>query len=150
MAPTANTKTNSRPKAAPGGPTRGRPEVKSRRRGAQLSYRFRDPRDPDYPFYSPYWTEDHTPNYSRVGEHVCRMKGFYKPSRYDGRVYFFVSAGGDPLACHPRQVWPKYLPNAEWVPIPGNHINSMFGRYAARLASEISERLKRPRQPRPD
>ncbi len=135
-------------RTAPGGRARGRPDVKSRRRGAQLGYRFRDPRDPNYPFYSPYWTEDHTPNYSRVGEHVCRMKGFYAPSRYDGKVYFFVSAGGDPLACHPKRVWPKYLPDAEWVSIPGNHINSMFGRYAVRLAAEISDRLKRPCQQR--
>ena len=113
----------------------------SRRRGTQLGYRFRDPRAPAYPFYSPYWSDDHTPNYLRVGEHVSRMKGLYRPSRYDGKVFFLVSAGGDPLACHPRQVWPKYLPHAEWIPVPGNHINAMFGRYAVRLAAEVSDRL---------
>jgi thioesterase domain-containing protein len=129
--------------AEPGALALRKPQAPSRRRGTQLGYRFRDPRAPDYPFYSPYWTDDHTPNYSQVCEHVCRMKGFYKPSRYDGKVFFFVSAGGDPLACHPEQVWPKYLPDIEWIPVPGNHINSMFGRYAVRLASEMSDRLKR-------
>jgi pimeloyl-ACP methyl ester carboxylesterase len=119
-----------------------KPPVPSRRRGTQLEYRFRDPRGPNYPFYSPYWTEDHTPNYSRVGEHVSRMKGLYKPSRYDGRVFFFVSVGGDPLACHPEQIWPKYLPDVEWIRVPGNHINSMFGRRAASMALEMSDRLK--------
>jgi thioesterase domain-containing protein len=124
---------------SPGAAASGQP----RRRGTQLGYRFRDPRDPDYPFYSPYWADGHTPNYTRVGEHVCRMKGLYNPSRYDGKVFFFVSAGGDPLACHPQQVWPKYLPDVEWIGVPGNHINAMFGRRAARLASEMSDRLKR-------
>jgi thioesterase domain-containing protein len=71
------------------------------------------------------------------------MKGFYKPSRYDGKVFFFASKRGDPLACDPQQVWPKYLPNAEWIRVPGTHVNTMFGRYAAKLAAGISARLQR-------
>jgi len=127
----------------PRAPASGKPSINPVKRGTQVEYRFRNPRGPDYPYFSPYWTPDHTPNYSRVGEHVCRMKGLYTPSRYDGKVFFFASKGGDPLACAPDQVWPKYLPDAEWVRVPGNHINTMFGRHVARLAGEISARLNR-------
>jgi thioesterase domain-containing protein len=113
------------------------------RRGTQFGYRFLNPAAPDYPQHSPYWFGVATPKYRRVGENVCRMKGFYKPSRYDGKVFFFASKRGDPLACDPQQVWPKYLPNAEWVRVPGTHVNTMFGRYAAKLAAGISARLRR-------
>jgi thioesterase domain-containing protein len=71
------------------------------------------------------------------------MKGFYKPSLYDGKATFFVSTGGDLLSCDPKRVWPKYLPGAEWVSVPGNHLSILIGRNAARLAAEISARLKK-------
>ncbi|HEX4183061.1 MAG TPA: thioesterase domain-containing protein [Caulobacteraceae bacterium] len=122
---------------------KGKPPTGPRRRGTQFTYRFRNPHDPDYPYYSPYWSSAHPPNYTRVGANVCRMKGFYKPSLYDGEVFFLVSAGGDKLTCSPKQVWPKYLPRAEWISVPGNHLSIMVGRHAARLAREISERLRR-------
>jgi thioesterase domain-containing protein len=70
------------------------------------------------------------------------MKGFYKPSLYEGKVFCLVSVGGDELTCGPKRVWPKYLPGAEWVSVPGNHLSIMLGRHAARLAREISERLR--------
>jgi thioesterase domain-containing protein len=127
-------------------PARARPTIPSPhppRRGTQFGYRFRNPAAPDYPQHSPYWFGEATPNYRRVGENVCRMKGFYKPSRYEGKVLFFASKRGDPLACDPEQVWPKYLPNAEWIRVPGDHVSTMFGRYAAKLAAEISARLQR-------
>ena len=128
----------SLPSGAPPSPSPHPP-----RRGTQVEYRFRNPAAPDYPQYSPYWAGEATPNYRRVGENVCRMKGFYKPSRYDGKVFFFASKRGDPLACDPQQVWPKYLPNAEWIRVPGDHVNTMFGRYAAKLAAKISAHLQR-------
>jgi thioesterase domain-containing protein len=121
------------PRKAPIGP---------RRRGTQFTYRFRSPHDPNYPYYSPYWSAHHTPNYTRVGANACRMKGFYRPRPYDGKVFFFVSAGGDNATCVPKQVWPRYLPGAEWISVPGNHLSIMIGRHAARLAVEISERLR--------
>jgi len=130
---------SSVPRAA--APTRPSPHPP--RRGTQFGYRFRNPAAPDYPQHSPYWTGEATPNYRRVGENVCRMKGFYKPSRYDAKVFFFASKRGDPLACDPQQVWPKYLPNAEWIRVPGDHVNTMFGRYAAKLAAKISAHLQR-------
>jgi thioesterase domain-containing protein len=112
------------------------------RRGSQFTFRFRNPHGPNYPYYSPYWAPNHTPNYTRVGENACRMKGFYKPSLYDGPVSFFVSLGGDILTCDPSRVWRKYLPAAEWISVPGNHLSILIGRHAARLADEISVRLK--------
>jgi thioesterase domain-containing protein len=117
-------------------------DVGQRRRGTQLEYRFRDPRNPDYPLYSPYWEDQHPPNHARVGANAIRMKGFYKPSRYDGKVYFFASTGGDPHSCDPQQIWPKYLPNTEWIRMPGHHLSIMLGRKARSLAKELSERLK--------
>jgi len=114
-----------------------------RPRGTQLTYRFRDPHDPNYPYYSPYWSDQHPPNYTRVGANACRMKGLYRPNLYDGKVTFFVSARGDSLTCGPKQVWPKYLPFVEWVGVPGNHLSILVGRHAARLASEISVRMNR-------
>jgi thioesterase domain-containing protein len=113
-----------------------------RRRGTQFTYRFRNPHDPNFPYYSPYWSPHHTPNYTRVGANACRMKGFYKPTPYDGQVFFFIAAGGDHLTCPPKQVWPRYLPNAEWVSVPGNHLSILIGRHAVRLAAEISGRLR--------
>jgi thioesterase domain-containing protein len=113
-----------------------------RRRGSQITFRFRNPRSPNYPYHSPYWSSRHTPNYSRVAENTCRMKGLYAPTPYDGKLCFFASAGGEKLACDPRRVWPQRLPNAEWVRVPGNHLSVLVGRNAASLAAEISTRLR--------
>ena len=122
-----------------------------RRRGTQIEFRFRNPHHPNYPYCSPYWVAHHTPNYGQVGANACRMKGLYTPSRYDAKLFFFATAGGDPWVCDPEDVWPKYLPNAEWLRLPGNHLSLMIGRNAVRLAKEISERLKQvapPAEPR--
>jgi len=117
-------------------------DINPRRRGTQFEYRFRNPNNPNYPYYSPYWVAYHTPKYSRVGENVCRMKGFYTPSQYDGKAYVFASTAGDVSVCDPEQVWPKYLPNAKWIRVPGNHLSMLIGRNAVRLAGAISDCLK--------
>jgi thioesterase domain-containing protein len=113
-----------------------------RPRGTQLEFRFRDPTKPDYPYYHPYWRGGYPPNYGEVAKNVCRLRGLHMPEQYDGNVTFFASIGGDPLVCDPRQVWPAFLPNAEWVCVPGNHLSMIVGRNAAALAREISSRLK--------
>jgi thioesterase domain-containing protein len=125
-----------------GKPLPSRGDINPRRRGTQFEYRFRNPNNPNYPYYSPYWVAHHTPKYNRVAENACRMKGFYTPSRYDGKAFVFASIGGDPSVCDPEQVWPKYLPNAKWIRVPGNHLSVLIGRNAIRLAGEISECLK--------
>jgi thioesterase domain-containing protein len=119
----------------------GKLDINPPRRGTQYEFRFRNPHKPDYPYYSPFWVSHHPPNYTRVFGNVGRMRGLYMPRCYDGRVFFFVSAGGDPLVCDLEKVWPKYLPNAEWIHLPGNHLTMMLGRNAARLAQEITKRL---------
>jgi thioesterase domain-containing protein len=116
-------------------------------RGTQLEFRFRNPNNPDYPYYSPYWRSDHTPKYSRVGANVIRMKGFYTPRRYDGQVSFFASTGHDPSTCDPQAVWPKYLPRAKWVRLPGDHHSILLGRRAVRLAAEITEQMEQVAPP---
>jgi thioesterase domain-containing protein len=131
-----------RARRSSGGPSLSRVDINPRRRGTPLEYRFRNPNNPHYPYYSPYWVAYHTPKYSRVAENACRMKGFYTPSHYDGKAFVFASIGGDPAVCDPEQVWPKYLPNAKWIRVPGNHLSMLIGRNAVRLAGEISECLK--------
>ena len=125
-----------------GKPSRSRVDINPRRRGTQFEFRFRNPNNPNYPYYSPYWVAYHTPKYSRVAENACRMKGFYTPSRYDGKAFVFASMGGNPKVCDPEQVWPRYLPNAKWIRVPGNHLSVLTGRNAVRLAQEISQCLK--------
>jgi thioesterase domain-containing protein len=129
----------------PNKPSTRKPDIiNPRRRRTRIEFRFRNPHNPDYPYYSPDWVGNYTPKYSRCVANTCRMKGFYMPSRYDGKLYFFASTpGGVPLGCcDPEEVWPKYLPNAEWIRLPGNHLSMMIGRHAVLLAGEISERLK--------
>jgi thioesterase domain-containing protein len=122
-------------------------DIHRQRRGTQFEFRFRNPNNPEYPFYSPYWVSHHTPNYGRVGANACRMYGFYRPRLYDGQVFFFTSAGGDPLGCDPRSVWPRYLPRAEWIRVPGDHLSMLVGRNAARLAAELTDRIMRVSPP---
>jgi thioesterase domain-containing protein len=118
-------------------------DIQPRRRGTQLEFRFRNPANPDYPYYSPYWVSYHTPNYTRVAANACRMKGFYTPRRYDGPVFFFASTRGDIATCDPQAVWPKYLERVEWIRLSGDHLSILLGRNAVRLAAEIIERMKR-------
>jgi thioesterase domain-containing protein len=124
-----------------------KPDINPPRRGTQLEFRFRNPKNPDYPYYSPYWVSYHTPNYSRVAANACRMKGFYNPRQYEGRVFFFASRRGESLVCDPQAVWAKYLPKAEWIRLSGDHFSLLVGRRAARLASEITERLMQTAPP---
>jgi thioesterase domain-containing protein len=70
------------------------------------------------------------------------MKGFYMPTHYDGKAFVFASMGGNPKVCDPEKVWPRYLPNAKWIRVPGNHLSVLTGRHAVRLAQEISKCLK--------
>jgi thioesterase domain-containing protein len=137
-------KVKFRQKAGPslGKPLQIRGDINPRRRGTQFEFRFRNPNSPNYPYYSPYWVAHHTPKYSRVAENACRMKGFYMPTHYDGKAFVFASMGGNPKVCDPEKVWPRYLPNAKWIRVPGNHLSVLTGRHAVRLAQEISKCLK--------
>jgi thioesterase domain-containing protein len=119
-------------------------------RGTQLEFRFRNPNHPNYPYYHPYWRGNYPPFYGQVAQNACRMRGRYMPSRYDGKAFFFASAGGDSLVCDPLRVWPKYLPNAEWTRVPGNHLSMILGRNAVFLAAEISRRLDQTLTAAPD
>jgi hypothetical protein len=116
------------------------------RRGTQIEFRFRDPDGPEYPYYSPYYTPDwssrYTPNYTRVAANASRMKGHYTPRRYDGPVVFFASTGGHSLVCDPQAVWPKYLPQTEWIRLPGDHLSMLIGRNVARLAADLADRMR--------
>jgi hypothetical protein len=137
----------SRP-AHPATPAPEKRDINPPRRGTQLEFRFRNPNNPDYPYYAPYWLSYHTPNYSRVAANALRMKGFYTPRRYDGQVFFFASTRGEPLVCcDPQAVWPKYLPRAKWIRLPGDHHSILLGRKAVRLAAEITEQMKQVAPP---
>jgi thioesterase domain-containing protein len=119
----------------------GPPDIAPKRRGNQYTYRFRDTGAPDFPFYSPYWESHHTPLYSRLREATIRMRAGYRPIAYDGPVSVFKATIVDRLTLDPKLVWPPYLPRAEWIVLPGNHLTIIHGRHAARLASEIVKRL---------
>jgi thioesterase domain-containing protein len=112
------------------------------RRGTRFEFRFRNPRRPEYPYYSVHWQSFHPPRYTQIRARGIRMKGLYRPCRYDGPVSFFVSRGGDPEACSPLEVWPRYFSDVEWVTVPGNHVSMMVGRHAKHLAEEMTRRLK--------
>lgn len=112
------------------------------KRGTRFEFRFRNPRNPDYPYYSVHWQSFHPPRYTQIRARGIRMKGLYRPCPYDGPVSFFVSRGGDPEACNPLDVWPRYLSNVEWVTVPGNHVSMIVGRYAKQLADEMTKRLR--------
>jgi len=114
------------------------------RRGTMFEFRFRNPRHPNYPYFSPHWQTFHPPIYTRMRARAIIMKGLYEPEPYPWPLIFFLSRGGDPASCSPRKLWQKYLPNAEWLTVPGNHTSMIMGRHAKHLAGEMTKRLKLP------
>jgi thioesterase domain-containing protein len=112
------------------------------RRGTMFEFRFRNPRHSAYPYFSPYWQTFHPPIYTKMRARAIIMKGLYTPKPYPWPLVFFLSRGGDPASCNPRKLWQKYLPNAEWLTVSGNHTSMIMGRHAKHLAVEMSKRLK--------
>jgi len=117
------------------------PDIAPARRGTLFEFRFRNPRHPDYVYYSPHWQSHHPPLFTRLRAAAIVIRALYRPTVYDGPVTFLMSAGGDPAACRPTEVWPKYLPNAKWFTVAGNHNSMIMGRHAKTLAATMTERL---------
>jgi thioesterase domain-containing protein len=120
------------------------PSLAPPQRGTMFEFRFRNPRHPHYPYHSPHWQSFHPPNYTRMRARAIVMRGLYRPQPYDGPVTFFISRGGDPAACSPRDIWPKYLPNMQWVEASGTHTSMIMGRHARQLADDMTKRLINP------
>lgn len=111
------------------------------RRGHQLAFRFRNPKNPDYPIYAPQWAGGYTPRYDRAARQLLQMKGLFRPRIYKGKVVFIHSQSGSPIDCDARTIWKAYLPNAEWVLAAGTHQSMMVGRNARAIAAMLDERL---------
>lgn len=118
--------------AAQGGP----------RLGHRLAFRFMDPRHPDYPRHSPFWVAGMPPRYSAEGAQLLRMKGLYKPELYRDAVTFYVSRGGSPVECRARPSWQPFLPQAEWVDVPGNHLSMLVGRRGRTLGALVGKHIQ--------
>ena len=106
-----------------------------------LSLRFADPRSDHYPTLAPQWVGNYPPRYGAAGQQLIRMKGLYRPAVYAGALTFYRALGGSPVDCDPKAIWPRFLPEAEWVDMRGNHQSIIVGRNAAALADDISRRL---------
>ncbi len=124
-----------------GVPIAERAKLQPPRRGMHLVFRFLNPESPEYPFYSPFWETHHPPHYSHVRATAGRMRGRYTPSIYKGPVYFFAAVIPHSATCDPQAVWPKYLPNAEWIRVAGSHLTIILGRNAKGLSARIFERF---------
>ncbi|MBN9669902.1 thioesterase domain-containing protein [Roseibium aggregatum] len=107
-----------------------------------LVFRFLRPDFKIYPELAPEWVGNYTPDYARAGRQLLRMKGLFRPKRYDGKVVFYRALGGSPIDCDPKRVWPRYLPNAEWVDIKGNHLSAVVGRNGVALGENVGGRLR--------
>ena len=108
-----------------------------------LSFRYADPRTAYYPELAPQWMGDYPPRYDAAARQLLRMKGLYKPSRYDGELTFYRSLQGSPVDCDPKSIWGRLLVHADWVDVAGNHQSMIVGRNVGALASELSKRLVR-------
>ncbi len=108
-----------------------------------LSFRYADPRTAYYPELAPQWMGNYPPLYDAAGRQLLRMKGLYKPSRYDGQLTFYRSLQGSPVDCDPKSIWARFLVHADWVDVPGNHQSMIAGRNAGTLAHDLSNRLMR-------
>jgi thioesterase domain-containing protein/aryl carrier-like protein len=111
------------------------------RKGHRVMLRFLSPVKPDFHLYNPQWTNGFPTRYSAMGGQIMRMKGLYRPRRYEGKTYFFTSCGGSPIDCPSRDVWTPYLGNAEWIEAPGTHLSMLVGRNGKALAADIGKRL---------
>ncbi|PYE28931.1 thioesterase superfamily protein [Rhizobium sp. PP-CC-3A-592] len=112
------------------------------RRGHQLFFRFRHPRQPDYPLYAPQWAGGYTPVYDACARQLLQMKGLYRPSVYDGPLVFFASTSGSPIDCNAKRIWKTYLPEARWVSVSGNHLSMIVARNARKLAAVMDMHLR--------
>lgn len=104
-------------------------------------FRFVNPKAAIYPELAPEWCFDHTPDYLASGRQLLRMKGLYRPKRYDGPLVFYRASSASLHDCDPRLIWSDYLPNAEWVDVRGNHLSSIVGRNGQAIGEDISKRL---------
>ena len=112
------------------------------RLGHRLTFRFMDPRHPDYPRHSPFWVPGMPPRYSAEGAQLLRMKGLYAPERFDGHVDFYVSKAGSPVECPARAAWEPFLPQAHWTVVPGNHLSMLVSRRGRALGEQIGARIR--------
>jgi len=108
-----------------------------------LSFRYADPHTAYYPELAPQWMGDYPPLYDAAARQLLRMKGVYRPSRYDGELTFYRSMQGSPVDCDPKTIWARFLAHADWVDVAGNHQSMIVGRNAGTLARELSARLTR-------
>ncbi|MCO6178353.1 thioesterase domain-containing protein [Ciceribacter sp. RN22] len=120
---------------------RGGRLAKYRRTLRRLAFRFLSPKAEIYPTFVPQWLGGYPPAYDRAARQLLRMKGLYRPSRYEGPLVFYRTEGGSPVDCDPKLIWEAYLPAAEWVDVSGNHQTIMVGRHARALAADVSRRL---------
>lgn len=112
------------------------------RRGHQLFFRFRNPRQPEYPLCAPQWAGGYTPAYDACARQLLQMKGLYRPDVYDGPLVFFVSKSGSPIDCNAKRIWSPFLPEARWVAVSGNHLSMIVGRNARKLAAVMDMHLR--------
>ena len=108
-----------------------------------LSFRYADPHSAYYPELAPQWMGEYPPLYDAAARQLLRMKGLYKPGRYDGELTFYRSLQGSPVDCDPKTIWGRFLTHANWVDVAGNHQSMIIGRNAGTLARELSARLAR-------
>ncbi len=112
------------------------------RRLKRYFFRYCDPTSSFYPELAPEWCDSHTPAYKRVGGQLLRMRGLYRPHCYHGELVFYRATSGHELRCDARQIWSRYLPEAEWVDTRGDHLSMVVGRNGAVLGRDIGRRLR--------
>lgn len=108
----------------------------------EILFRFRNPRNPRYPIYAPQWAGGYTPRYGKAAKQLLQMKGLFRPKAYDDKVVFVRSKGGSAGDVDSKIMWQRYLPKAEWIDTPGNHLSMMMGRNARVLANYLDEKLE--------
>jgi thioesterase domain-containing protein len=113
-----------------------------------ILFRYWKPTWESYPQMAPEWVEGHTPDYQQAGCQLLRMRGVYRPRRYERPVVYYRAVGGSLNLCDPRQIWQPYLPNVEWVDVRGTHLSVIFGRNGEAIGRDLGRRLK-ARQPEP-
>ncbi|MEM9632521.1 MAG: thioesterase domain-containing protein [Pseudomonadota bacterium] len=106
-----------------------------------ILFRFCHPSIRGYPELAPEWVDGNTPDYECAGRQLLRMKGLYRPSVYDGDLVFYRAKGGSPNDCDPRKIWARYLPNAKWVDVRGNHLSVIVGKNGETIGRDISRRM---------
>lgn len=115
--------------------------AKLRRTLRRLAFRFLSPKMETYPTFVPQWLGGYPPAYDLAARQLLRMKGLFRPSRYEGPLVFYRTEGGSPVDCDPKLIWEPYLTAAEWVDVSGNHQTITIGRHARALAADVSRRL---------